>query len=147
MIKFAHTNIVANDWKKLAQFYQVVFDCEPVYPQRNLSGKWLENATSLKNAHIQGIHLRLPGHGDSGPTLEIFQYKKNSDTQKKINSVGFSHIAFLVDDLDKVLNKFIENGGSKLGEIVEKEIPNAGTINFIYAKDPEENIVEIQHWK
>ena len=41
---------------------------------RDLSGEWLDRATGLKNAHIKGIHLRLPGYGEGGPTLEIFQY-------------------------------------------------------------------------
>lgn len=147
MIKFAHTNIVARDWEKLSQFYQDVFGCEPVYPERNLKGDWLDQATSLKNAHISGIHLRLPGHGNSGPTLEIFQYDKVSNAKKTINASGYSHIAFLVDDLEDILNKLLQNGGSKLGKIVEKEIQNAGIITFIYTKDPEGNIVEIQHWK
>jgi len=147
MIKFAHTNIVANDWKKLSQFYQDVFDCETVYPDRDLRGDWIDNATALKNAHIKGVHLRLPGHGNSGPTLEIFQYNKTNNTRKTINASGFSHIAFLVDDLENILSKFLQNGGTQLGQIVEKEIPNAGTISFVYTKDPEGNIVEIQHWK
>lgn len=147
MIKFAHTNIVANDWEKLSQFYQDVFDCETVYPERDLKGDWIDSATALKNAHIKGIHLRLPGHGNGGPTLEIFQYNKTNNTRKTINASGFSHIAFLVDDLENILYKFLQNGGSQLGEIVEKEIQNAGTITFVYTKDPEGNIIEIQNWK
>ncbi|MFZ5652735.1 MAG: VOC family protein [Bacillota bacterium] len=39
-IKYVHTNIVARDWKKLSQFYIDVFDCKPVYPERDLSGDW-----------------------------------------------------------------------------------------------------------
>jgi len=31
--------------------------------------------TSLQNAHLSGVHLRLLGYGDDGPTLEIFSYK------------------------------------------------------------------------
>lgn len=147
MIKFAHTNIVAYDWKILSQFYQDVFDCETVYPERDLEGDWIDRATAMKDVHIKGTHLRLPGHGDSGPTLEIFQYNKIKNTKKTIHTMGFSHIAFLVDNLDDILLKLIQNGGSHLGEIVKKEIPNAGTITFVYAKDPEGNIIEIQHWK
>jgi predicted enzyme related to lactoylglutathione lyase len=29
-MKYAHTNIIARDWEKLAQFYIDVFDCEIV---------------------------------------------------------------------------------------------------------------------
>lgn len=146
MIKFAHTNIIANDWKKLAQFYIDVFDCSPVYPERDIKGDWIDKATALKNTHIKGIHLRLPGYDKTGPTLEIFQYNEMDKANKVINASGFSHIAFLVDDINKIIQDLLKNGGSQLGELVEKEIPNVGILTFVYAKDPEGNIVEIQHW-
>jgi len=41
-----------------------------------LSGKWLDTATGLINAELEGIHLYLPGHGNNPPTLEIFTYKE-----------------------------------------------------------------------
>jgi predicted enzyme related to lactoylglutathione lyase len=37
-IKFTHTNIIAKDWKKLSQFYQEVFECVPVPPERDMQG-------------------------------------------------------------------------------------------------------------
>jgi catechol 2,3-dioxygenase-like lactoylglutathione lyase family enzyme len=73
-MKFTHVNLIARDWKRLAQFYQEVFGCTPVPPERNYSGVWLDRATGVDNARIEGVHLRLPGHGNQGPTLEIFQY-------------------------------------------------------------------------
>ena len=69
-MKYTHTNLVARDWRRLADFYIKVFGCTPVPPERDLSGDWLDKATSLQDAHIRGVHLRLPGHGDAGPTLE-----------------------------------------------------------------------------
>ena len=78
-IKYVHTNLVAKDWKSLAQFYIKVFGCKRKPPERNLSGKWLDTLTALKNANVKGIHLQLPGYGQKGgPTLEVFstQLKK-----------------------------------------------------------------------
>jgi len=34
--KYKHTNIVANDWRSLAKFYEDVFGCEFVPPERDL---------------------------------------------------------------------------------------------------------------
>ncbi|NBI28138.1 VOC family protein [Chengkuizengella marina] len=95
-IKYAHTNIVAKDWRRLSDFYVKVFDCKPVYPERDLSGKWIDNVS------IKGIHLTLPGY-EPGPTLEIFQYIQESPKRhpSNINQQGFGHIAFLVDTLNK----------------------------------------------
>ena len=42
-------------------FYQDVFGCVPVPPERNLSGAALDAATGVSPAHLQGMHLRLPG--------------------------------------------------------------------------------------
>ncbi|MFN2155425.1 MAG: VOC family protein, partial [Anaerolineae bacterium] len=72
--RYVHTNLVARDWRALAAFYERVFGCTPVPPERALSGPWLERATGLNEVQIRGVHLRLPGHGESGPTLEVFQY-------------------------------------------------------------------------
>ena len=136
-IKFVHTNIIAKDWKKLAQFYINVFGCQPVYPERDLAGEWIDQATGIKDVRIRGIHLRLPGYED-GPTLEIFQYDKQieSDSPPAINRPGFAHIAFLAEDVQSFYDKLLENGGSKLGDIVEKEIEGVGVLTVVYAKGP-----------
>jgi len=148
MIKFAHTNIITNDWKKLADFYINVFDCKPLYPERDLKGNWLDKATNIENAHITGIHLALPGYENNSPTLEIFQYDNNLDNLEGFtNRKGFGHIAFKVDNVQEILNKLIQNGGTQLGEVIETEVANAGRIIFVYAKDIDGNIIEIQNWK
>ncbi|MBN2274742.1 MAG: VOC family protein [Bacteroidales bacterium] len=146
-IRFVHTNIVAKDWKNLAQFYIDVFGCEPVYPERDLAGEWLEKLTAINGAEIRGMHLRLPGYQD-GPTLEIFQYNISSSKGNAplINAQGFAHIAFHVDDVEATLNTVLTHGGEKYGELVEKDIHGDGRIKVIYVKDPEGNIIEIQHW-
>lgn len=147
-LKFTHTNIVAVDWKKLARFYIDVFGCEPVYPERDLKGDWTERVTNIKGVHIEGQHLRLPGYTD-GPTLEIFQYNRQikSDGLPEINKPGFAHIAFSVDDVRHFYQKLLENGGCKLGELVEKGLEGVGILTVVYARDPEGNIIEIQNWR
>ena len=145
--RFAHTNIVAANWRKLAQFYVDVFGCQFRPPERDLQGEWLDDLTSIENARIKGIHLLLPGFFERGPTLEIFEYnKKEKNTGKMINKEGLAHIAFAVDDVDACLKLLIEKGGSKIGEVVKTEIEGVGEINVVYAKDPEGNIVEILKW-
>ena len=144
-MKFVHTNLIARDWKKLADFYCKVFHCVPVPPERDLSGKWLDEATGIKDAHIRGVHLRLPGYGDDGPTLEIFQYDDIKPWGEKCpDTVSFGHIAFAVDDLEEILEKVKGAGGGIVGKMVEAHIDAAGIIRFVYARDPEGNIIEIQ---
>ncbi len=147
-VKYVHTNIISKNWEKLSTFYQRVFECMPVPPTRDQSGDWLDKGTGLNDAHLKGIHLRLPGYRDDGPTLEIYQYTEMEDKSSKIvaNRQGFGHIAFLVSDVDLMYEKVLESGGRALGEITNKEVPGVGLLTFVYMCDPEDNIIELQCW-
>ena len=168
---YAHTNLVARDWKKVAQFYERVFGCVPVPPVRDLSGEWLDRATGIKSAHIRWIHLRLPGGSpgnntadavpgtnntghSNAPTLEIFQYeifkggglRVGGERGHSPDDPGFGHIAFAVDDVEATVDSVFKNGGSEVGERTIREIPGTGIIDFQYVRDPEGNIIEVQKW-
>ena len=65
--RFGHVNLVAADWRLLADFYERVFGCVFVPPERDLGGPVLEAGTAVPGATIRGAHLRLPGLGDNGP--------------------------------------------------------------------------------
>lgn len=146
--KYAHTNLIAKDWKRLVKFYQEVFGCAPVPPERDLSGDWLDEATGLTKSHIRGMHLRLPGHGDDGPTLELFQYDNMPDHPVVApNTPGFSHIAFAVDDVREVAENVLANGGSAVGQIAVRDVQGVGVLTFQYLADPEGNIIEVQNWE
>jgi len=144
-MKYVHTNLIARDWRKLSEFYCKVFECVPVPPERDLKGEWLDDATGLKKVHIRGVHLQLPGHGDNGSTLEIFQYNGIKPwPEKSPDSQGFGHIAFSVDNVEETLDKILQAGGGSVGAVTEVKIEGAGTIKFVYARDPEGNIIEVQ---
>ena len=142
-----HTNLIARDWKKLVRFYRDVFGCISRGPERDLSGEWLDRVTSLSAARLGGVHLRLPGYGDTGPTLEIFSYEDTSDKQLPMpNEPGFAHVAFAVDDVEQALETVISAGGGSVGEIATTEVDGVGSLQVVYARDPEGNIVELQKW-
>ena len=146
--KYKHTNIIASDWEMLAQFYERVFGCVRMPRERHLSGAWLEKGTGVRDAHLSGVHLLLPGWGEDGPTLEIYQYSRNQITPlPAANREGFGHIAFEVDDVAMVLEKVRQQGGGAVGEMVSHEVEGSGLLVFIYATDPEGNIIELQSWQ
>jgi predicted enzyme related to lactoylglutathione lyase len=146
--KYVHTNLIARDWKRLVRFYGDVFGCISKGPERDLSGEWLDRVTSLSAARLCGIHLRLPGYEDDGPTLEIFSYDDMPDTQLPVpNDPSFAHIASAVDDVEAAVEAVISAGGSSVGEIATTEVGGVGFLQVIYARDPEGNIVELQKWR
>jgi len=144
--KFVHTNLIARDWKKMADFYQAVFGCVPVPPERNLSGPDISKAAGIEHAHIRGMHLLLPGWGSEGPTLEIFSYHPEMDGLKPaVNRPGFGHIAFQVEDVRKATDAILAAGGAAVGEVVEVQVGEK-FVTFAYVADPEGNILEVQSW-
>lgn len=145
--KYKHTNLIARDWQALTRFYEDVFDCTRVPPERHLSGAWLEKGTGVAGARLSGGHLMLPGYGDKGPTLEIYQYSQNEGKpEAAANREGFGHIAFEVEDVAEILEKMRQHGGSKVGDITCHRVEGVGQLTFVYAADPEGNIVELQSW-
>jgi catechol 2,3-dioxygenase-like lactoylglutathione lyase family enzyme len=145
--RFVHLNVVARDWRLLAGFYQRVFGCEPIPPERHLKGEWLSRATAVPNAELDGVHLRLPGGGDDAPTLEVFQYVEELDQlPAAANRPGWGHLAFEVDDVPSFVNTVLANGGSRVGDTIQRTIHGVGIISFAYVRDPEGNIIELQQW-
>jgi len=145
--KYSHTNLIARNWQELAKFYQQLFGCIPVPPERDFQGKNLDAGTGIHGAHIWGMHLRLPGYGNDGPTLEIFNYNILKDREESaVNRIGFGHIAFSVDDVLAARQAVLQAGGKSIGEIVTLEILTGARVTWCYVTDPEGNIIEIQSW-
>lgn len=148
MFRYVHTNIIAKDANKLITFYKTVFHCQSINETRNLRGAWLDKLTGLSEAHITGEHLLLPGYEKDHPTLEIFSYDELKEAiEPEINRPGIAHLAFEVDDVESTLAEIIKAGGSSLGELVTAAYPDNQEAVFVYARDPEGNIIELQSWR
>ena len=144
---FAHVNLVARDWERLSRFYQEVFGCVPVPPRRDQRGPWLDTGTGLQGAHLRGEHLRLPGLGPHGPTLEIYSYDEALPAAGPApNRIGLGHLAFQTEDVPALLGRVLEHGGREVGSVVTMAVPGKGTLTFLYAADPEGNLLELQAW-
>ncbi len=147
-MRFTHTNIAAKNWKALSDFYIKVFQCKVRPPERKLSGSWLDRANGLPNVRLEGIHLILPGCDDDGPTLEIFSYEDMQTFEPCMpNRPGLTHIAFEVDDVDRTLADALQNGAQVLGKVSKLTVNGVCSMKFVYFRDPEGNIVELQSWK
>lgn len=145
--KYAHTNLIAEDWRALAGFYMRLFGCTLVPPERDLQGEHMDAGTGIPGAHLRGAHLRLPGWGDDGPTLEIFTYNITAPREPAaVNRPGFGHIAFSVEDVPTAHTAVLEAGGRAVGEVVTVQIATGARVTWCYVTDPEGNIIELQSW-
>lgn len=145
--RYTHTNLIAQDWRRLAAFYGDVFGCVIVPPERDFQGPALEAGTGLPGAHLTGAHMRLPGGGETGPTLEIFHYDDLADPGvRSVNRPGFGHIAFAVEDVPAAQQAVTAAGGRAVGEIVTLTIASGAKVTWCYVTDPEGNAIELQAW-
>ncbi len=145
--KYVHTNLIARDWRALARFYQEVFGCEVVGPERDYQSAELDAGTGLSNVGLRGVHMRLPGNGAEGPTLEIFEYSESAEgLAPAVNRPGFGHIAFAVEDVHAAHAEVLANGGSAVGEVVSMMSAVGTQVTWCYVADPEGNILELQSY-
>jgi catechol 2,3-dioxygenase-like lactoylglutathione lyase family enzyme len=143
--RYGHTNLIARDWRKLAAFYQEQFGCVVVPPERDYAGPALESGTGVKGSTLKGVHLRLPGHGPEGPTLEIYAYSVTEPGPvPAVNRPGFGHICFIVDSVPEAHAAILAAGGRAVAEIVTLSPSPGLRITWCYVTDPEGNIVELQ---
>jgi predicted enzyme related to lactoylglutathione lyase len=146
-VRYGHTNLIARDWRGLAVFYERVFGCVPVPPERDYAGLELERGTGVPGSTLQGVHLRLPGHGPDGPTLEIYSYSVAADgPAPRVNRPGFGHIAFGVDSVADARAAVVAAGGGTVADVVTLTTAPGGRVTWCYVTDPEGNIVELQGW-
>ncbi|GAB2959822.1 hypothetical protein GCM10027048_29020 [Hymenobacter coalescens] len=142
--RYAHTNLTAEDWEALAEFYQRVFGCEPLLPHRDYHDAALATEPASRR---RGVHLRLPGYGEGGPTLEIFGYDPLTNRARTAPSrPGFGHIAFEVPDVAEARAVVLAAGGTALGDVATQVTPLGRRVTWAYVTDPECNIIELQAW-
>jgi catechol 2,3-dioxygenase-like lactoylglutathione lyase family enzyme len=146
-VRYAHTNLIARDWRRLAAFYRDLFGCEPVAPERDYAGPALAAGTAVPGARLRGVHLRLPGHGAQGPTLEIYSYTPEADGPTPVvNRPGFGHVAFEVESVPDARADVLAAGGEAVGEVVTLTTAVGSRVTWCYVTDPEGNIIELQRW-
>jgi catechol 2,3-dioxygenase-like lactoylglutathione lyase family enzyme len=117
--RFGHVNLIARDWRSLADFYTRMFGCELVPPERDYRGDDLAAGTGVPSAALRGVHLRLPGHGPTGPTLEIYQFESMPDGLPPVaNRPGFQHVAFVVPSVAEARAAILAAGGRAIGTVV-----------------------------
>jgi catechol 2,3-dioxygenase-like lactoylglutathione lyase family enzyme len=145
--RFGHVNVTSSDWRRLATFYTDVFGCEFVPPERDIRSADLDGATGLTDAHLTGAHLRLPGYGDTGPTIEIFSYDAiDHHPGARVDRPGWGHVCFQVPDVPAALEAVRTAGGGQHGTIVTMRTKDGRQVTWVYATDPDGNLVELQAW-
>ena len=128
--RYGHTNLIAKDWRRLARFYR----------SSSAAFRFRRSATSRggsragnrdPGAELRGEHLRLPGHGADGPTLEIFNYNVLKERPTGGQPPGFGHIAFVVDDVSSAREAVLAAGGQPVGDMVTLTTATGAKVTWV----------------
>ena len=144
--RYIHTNLIARDWRRLADFYQSVFGCVPVPPERDLSGPALEAGTGVPGATLAGIHLRLPGSGAAVRRSRSSAIRVSPTDRRTPSIVRASRTLPLRWRRSATPAPRCWRAAVRSAAIVETTIANGARVTWCYVSDPEGNIVELQAW-
>ena len=140
MIKLRHIGIVARgDLVVLRNFYKELINPHAI-TETIEQGEELDSIIGINNAKIETCKLY-----SNQISIEIIKYI-NPEVQINNHPIpafsGINHIAFTVEDFEKVKNLVIKNGGFCEGENYKK-MKNSSVKFVKYLRDPENNILEI----
>ena len=142
--KFRHVAIVARDLSKLIDFYTETlgFTVKRRYEASNAN---FQKGIGVPGAAAVVVHLTIP---NSTVELEMFQFSapvlNGSEPPLPANQPGIRHMALIVDDLQAAYLELQAKGITFLSEpITHKEPKEVAGFQFVYFRDPEGNIVEL----
>jgi catechol 2,3-dioxygenase-like lactoylglutathione lyase family enzyme len=141
MIKNArHVGFVVQDIKKSLHFYKDFLGLN-IWKQDTEIGPYIDNVVGIKDVKIEWIKLQ----SKDGFLIELLQYHSHPESPSKqtfipSNKLHSAHVAFTVDNLDKVYSKLTKNNyhcNSK-----PQHSPN-GLVKVLYCHDPDGISVEL----
>ena len=109
-IKTRHTGLVVRDIVLSIKFYESLgFQ---LWKREVEKGDFISSVVGLSNAVVETAKLKA----SDGSLIELLEYRSHPQTSSKINSpsnsLGCSHIAFTVEDIENACSKIIDSGGS-----------------------------------
>lgn len=151
MFQLRHVGIYVTDLHKETEFYSRVFGMHFICQDLVQEDDVIEQLLSAGNIFRRRIRItklvtdygKIIGNDDM---IELIQIEKNSAPEllKSVNNKqiwysGCMHIAFGVDDLQLVLSKVEQYGGTRETEIKKSENGN----RWCFCRDPEGNWIEL----
>jgi catechol 2,3-dioxygenase-like lactoylglutathione lyase family enzyme len=140
IISADHTGITVSNLERSLTFWRDVVGFELLHTAHQ-TGELAREITGVAGAEINLAVLRTPG----GHKIELLEYLAPAD-RKRANlrpcDLGSVHVALLVDDLERVLERIAAFGWKAAGEPqILKSGPNAGK-RVVYVRDPDGTTIE-----
>jgi len=138
-LNIRHTGLVVRDLKQSLHFYQDILGLS-VWKRAREEGPFIEKLVGIPGVSLEWIKLKT---GDDS-LVELLQYHSHPDQtpikNSTSNQVGCSHVAFTVDNLEKVYRKLCNRGIHCNSEPL---ISPDGKAKVLYCHDPDGIILEL----
>ena len=138
MIKdIRHTGIVVFDLDRSMHFYMEKLGFK-VLKRMNESGSFTDQILGLENIEVTTVKMVIKNN----QMIELLDFTiiKKEMKEKHINDIGPTHLAFTVDDVDKMYSDFIDDG---IEFISNPKISPDGYAKVAFCKAPEGTFIEL----
>ncbi len=138
MIGTRHTGIVVENLEVAQKFY---LGLGFSWHSENVeAGPFIEQVTGLDNAKLKWVKMNLP----DGSLLELLQYQQPKQepnkTRQVSNEMGVSHVAFTVENIDRICEQVVRLGG---GLVNKPALSKNRLFRVAYCHDVEGNLFEV----
>jgi glyoxylase I family protein len=137
---FANVSISVADLEKSTKFYQALgFEIGDVHAvpgpvAKALGSKAADAKLEIRFVKRDGIVLEL---------IHLTPTPKKAASGGSADELGLAHIAFRVDDVDRVAKIVKDNGGKTLDSLRTKLGPPGQGVDILFATDPDGTHIEI----
>jgi len=135
-----HISLATADMAKFLHFYRDLIGLTVLFEGDSPPGNtWFETVVGLKDARVRSAALR-----GGNVQIEVFQYKHPLPTVGPVPrpcDVGIRHICFDVTDIDAEYRRLKAAG---VEFISEPQVMGNHKVKAVYARDSDNNIVELQ---
>lgn len=134
-----HTGIVVTNLEKSLAFYRDALGFGKVVRDVEVNGAFFDTLTDLSDVRIHIAMLET----DDGSRLELLQYLSHpgsSLTKNESCTVGCSHVALEVDDIEQTYQQLLEKG---IRFHAPPQLDPHGSSKVAYCRDPDGAIVEL----
>jgi catechol 2,3-dioxygenase-like lactoylglutathione lyase family enzyme len=136
--RFDHAGVVVDDLELVTEFF-VALGFEKSGPMR-IEGEWVDRVVGLEGVHADMVNVNAP---DGSGRLELTKFHRPTDStpvrSPLSNSLGFRHLAYIVDDVESVVERVRAKGYEPVGDLVNYE----DIFLMAYIGGPEGLIVEV----
>jgi catechol 2,3-dioxygenase-like lactoylglutathione lyase family enzyme len=135
--KLHHTGFVVRDRDKAVAFYRDVLGLSVISEYERV-GPGIDQVIGYEQAHLKSAILDLGG----GHILELIEYLRPPSEERQTeerSTIGATHLAFLVDDIQSVYTKLSEGGATVLNPPAELAPGRVAC----YLQDPDGNWLEL----